>query len=123
MPGLISDVLGLFLLLPPVRKLVARSVLLRLVQEHVDGGAGEVAAEDVVAQGLVVHHEPPRQVQEDGTFAHAPELRLAGWPLGMAVKADSSQLAEALSGALADLQRSGELTRIFAANGVRHRVP
>ena len=52
-----------------------------------------------------------------------PELRLTGWPLGMAVKADSSQLAEALSGALADLQRSGELTRIFEANGVRHRVP
>ena len=52
-----------------------------------------------------------------------PELRLTGWPLGMAVKADSSQLAEALSGALADLQRSGELSRIFEANGVRHRVP
>ena len=30
---------------------------------------------------------------------------------------------EALSGALADLQRSGELSRIFEANGVRHRVP
>ncbi|MDI3513303.1 MAG: polar amino acid transport system substrate-binding protein [Rhodocyclaceae bacterium] len=52
-----------------------------------------------------------------------PELRLSGWPLGMAVKADSGALADALGRALADLQRSGELARIFEAGGVRHRLP
>lgn len=52
-----------------------------------------------------------------------PEMRVKGWPLGMAVKADSKELAAALSGALGDLQRSGELDRIFTANGITHRVP
>ncbi|MHB1373134.1 MAG: substrate-binding periplasmic protein [Thauera sp.] len=52
-----------------------------------------------------------------------PELRISGWPLGMAVKADSAALADALGNALAELQRSGELARLFAANGVPHRVP
>ena len=52
-----------------------------------------------------------------------PEMRVSGWPLGMAVKADHKELAAALSAALADLQRSGELGRIFAAHGLTHRVP
>nr|WP_211162905.1 transporter substrate-binding domain-containing protein [Aromatoleum diolicum] len=52
-----------------------------------------------------------------------PEMRVSGWPLGMAVKADHKELAASLSAALADLQRSGELGRIFAAHGVTHRVP
>lgn len=52
-----------------------------------------------------------------------PELRVSSWPLGMAVKADSNALANALGTALADLHRSGELARLFAANGVRHRAP
>ena len=52
-----------------------------------------------------------------------PELRVNSWPLGMAVKADHAALEQALSGALAELQRSGELTKIFAAHGVSHRTP
>jgi len=52
-----------------------------------------------------------------------PEMRVTGWPLGMAVKADHHELAAALSGALAELQRSGDLARIFAAHGVTHRTP
>lgn len=52
-----------------------------------------------------------------------PEMRVSGWPLGMAVKAEHRELAQALSGALARLQRSGELARIFAAHGVTHRTP
>ncbi|NMF89127.1 substrate-binding periplasmic protein [Aromatoleum petrolei] len=52
-----------------------------------------------------------------------PELRVKGWPLGMAVKADHKELAAALSEALADIQRSGELARIFTTHGVTHRVP
>ncbi len=52
-----------------------------------------------------------------------PEMRVSAWPLGMAVKADHKQLASALGGALADLQRSGELARIFRQHGLTHRVP
>ncbi len=52
-----------------------------------------------------------------------PEMRVTGWPLGMAVKAENHELAAALSGALAELQRSGDLARIFAAHGVTHRTP
>jgi polar amino acid transport system substrate-binding protein len=52
-----------------------------------------------------------------------PELRVASWPLGMAVKAEHSGLEQALAGALAELQRSGELGRIFAAHGVTLRTP
>ena len=52
-----------------------------------------------------------------------PEMRVTGWPLGMAVKAENRELAAALSGALAELQRSGDLSRIFAAHGVTHRTP
>ena len=44
-----------------------------------------------------------------------PELRVAQWPLGMAVKAEAKPLAEALGRALGELQRSGELARLFAA--------
>ena len=52
-----------------------------------------------------------------------PELRIRPWPLGMAVKKDSGQLADALSNALAELQRSGTLARIFADHGLTHRLP
>lgn len=52
-----------------------------------------------------------------------PEMRVSGWPLGMAVKAESTGLAGALSAALADLQRSGELDRIFREHGLTHRLP
>lgn len=52
-----------------------------------------------------------------------PELRVTGWPLGMAVKAENTALAAALGNALGELQRAGELERIFSAHGVVHRVP
>ncbi|MFN4065265.1 transporter substrate-binding domain-containing protein [Azoarcus communis] len=52
-----------------------------------------------------------------------PEMRITGWPLGMAVKAESQALEKALGDALADLQRSGELASIFSRHGANHRVP
>ncbi len=54
---------------------------------------------------------------------HMPEMRLRGWSVGMAVKAEHQALAAALGEALAELQRSGELGRIFAQHGVTHQVP
>ncbi|KON79373.1 transporter substrate-binding domain-containing protein [Azoarcus sp. PA01] len=52
-----------------------------------------------------------------------PEMRVSTWPLGMAVKAESRELAAALASAIAELHRSGELGRIFAAHGVTHQSP
>jgi ABC-type amino acid transport substrate-binding protein len=52
-----------------------------------------------------------------------PGQRATHWPLGMAVKAGHEQLKTALSDGLIELQRSGELTRIFNAHGLTHRVP
>lgn len=46
------------------------------------------------------------------------ELNPKGWPIGMAVKADSEELATALAGALAELQKDGTLAAIFQYHGV-----
>ncbi|MCB1956894.1 MAG: transporter substrate-binding domain-containing protein [Rhodocyclaceae bacterium] len=52
-----------------------------------------------------------------------PELRIQGWPLGMAVKADSTELADALSKAMMDIQRDGTLARIFQEHGITLQKP
>jgi len=66
-------------------------------------------------------------LQERGRFEldtlAIPEMRVSAWPLGMAVKADSRELAAALASTIAELQSSGELGRIFAAHGVTHQSP
>lgn len=64
-----------------------------------------------------------------GSSGHAlerlalPELRVTQWPLGMAVKADAKPLATALGDALAELQRSGALARIFTEQGLSLNTP
>lgn len=52
-----------------------------------------------------------------------PEMRITAWPLGMAVKAESTALATALATAMEDLQRSGEVQRIFAEHGLTNIRP
>lgn len=52
-----------------------------------------------------------------------PELRVKGWALGLAVKADHDALADALGKAMADIQRDGTLEKIFAEHGVTHQTP
>lgn len=52
-----------------------------------------------------------------------PEMRVSMWPIGLAVKADNKGLEAALSTALADLQRSGELARLFTEHGLTLRTP
>lgn len=57
------------------------------------------------------------------TAASLPELRIKGWPLGMAVKAENETLATALGNAMIDIQRDGTLAKIFAEHGVTHQTP
>lgn len=52
-----------------------------------------------------------------------PELRIQGWPLGMAVKAENDTLASALSEAMIAIQRDGTLARIFREHGITHSTP
>jgi ABC-type amino acid transport substrate-binding protein len=52
-----------------------------------------------------------------------PELRIASWPLGMAVKADNKGLANALQTALQDIRRDGTLAGIFAKYNVTYLPP
>lgn len=46
------------------------------------------------------------------------ELNPKGWPVGMAVKAESADLAAALAGALAELQQDGTIAAIFKKYGI-----
>jgi L-cystine transport system substrate-binding protein len=46
-----------------------------------------------------------------------------GWVVGMAVKKDARDLAEALQQAMAELTASGEMARIFAKHGVQPVAP
>jgi polar amino acid transport system substrate-binding protein len=57
------------------------------------------------------------------TAAPAPGIATTGWELGLAVKADYPDLAEALSRAMADLLRDGTVERIFASRGLSYRAP
>ncbi len=52
-----------------------------------------------------------------------PELKINNWPLGMAVKAEEAALADALAGALKELQRNGTVAAIFARHGVTYLQP
>jgi ABC-type amino acid transport substrate-binding protein len=52
-----------------------------------------------------------------------PGVMPAGWPLGMAVKADNKELASALDGALSALRQSGELLKLFQSHGLTLAAP
>jgi ABC-type amino acid transport substrate-binding protein len=52
-----------------------------------------------------------------------PGVMPAGWPLGMAVKADNKELATALDEALASLRQSGELLKLFQSYGLTLAAP
>jgi len=53
--------------------------------------------------------------------AKFPELSVDSWPLGMAVKVEEQELAEAIGAALADLKRDGTVGEIFKRHGITHQ--
>ena len=55
--------------------------------------------------------------------APAPGLATSGWELGMAVKADNPELAEALARAIDALVREGVVERAFTSRGLSYRAP
>lgn len=48
------------------------------------------------------------------------ELKINGWPVGMAVKAEELELAEVIGAAMADLKRDGTVAAIFKRHGISH---
>ena len=55
--------------------------------------------------------------------AALPEMTISRWPLGLAVKAESPDLATALEGAMAELVRDGTIAAIFKRFGATHLAP
>ena len=54
--------------------------------------------------------------------ANLAELKVGGWPIGMAVKVEEMALAETLTAALADLKREGVVAEIFRKYGVTYQA-
>jgi polar amino acid transport system substrate-binding protein len=83
-------------------------------------GAGQVAAV------LAPRAELEAALHGQGRFtvetARLAELKVDGWPLGMAVKAEEQALAEAIGKAVADLNRDGSVAAIFKRHGVTHQA-
>lgn len=52
-----------------------------------------------------------------------PELKINSWPIGMAVKAEETALADAIGEALRTLQKNGSVAAIFARHGVTYVQP
>lgn len=52
-----------------------------------------------------------------------PGVMPAGWPLGLAVKADHKELATALDNALGSMRQSGELLAVFQSHGLTLAAP
>ncbi len=52
-----------------------------------------------------------------------PGLSLSGWNIGVAVKADKPELADAVDRAMADLLKDGTIERIFTKRGLTYLPP
>lgn len=78
-----------------------------------------------VAAVLATRAELEAARQADDRFlierAQFAELKVDGWPLGMAVKADDGELAAALTAALAALQADGTIAAIFRRHGISYQ--
>ena len=94
----------------------------RSVALAVDGlKAGEVAA--VMAPRTEIEAAVAKDPRFPIAAVQMPELRINGWALGMAVKADSPRLAQALGQTLDTLQQDGTVDKIFSRYDVSHRIP
>lgn len=82
---------------------------------------GEVAA--VMATRAELEGALGNQSTFEISSIEMPELRIKGWPLGMAVKAGNDALEKALSVAMQEIQRDGTLSKIFDVHGLTHRTP
>ena len=100
------------------------------VVHHLSGAAAMAAlkagkADVAMASRAQVEHalaggQAPQVKQRKGPI---PALPSPGWDVGIAVKDDSRDLADALEAAMERFAGDGTLVRIFAAHGVTHVPP
>jgi ABC-type amino acid transport substrate-binding protein len=105
-------------------------VLRGQVSHHLSGAAALEAlkagkADVAMASRAQVEHAlagnvAPQVKQRRGPI---PALPSAGWDIGIAVKDDSRDLADALEAAMERFAADGTLARLFAAHGVTHVPP
>jgi ABC-type amino acid transport substrate-binding protein len=80
-----------------------------------------------VAAAMAQQGELEGGLGDDARFAidlpPHPVLQKRQWVLGLAVKAQSDDLAQALQAAINELQADGSVARIMQRHGVRHRQP
>ena len=81
---------------------------------------GEVAA--VLAPRAELEAALAGQAKLPVEPANLAELKVGGWPLGMAVKVEEVALADAVAAALADLKREGVVADIFRRNGITYQA-
>ncbi len=100
-----------------------RNQLRTKLKDGVEAAQLMVAGEVHAAAGLI--SELQSVVRDDPRFAidalPMPRAPRDGWAVGMAVKKDSTELAQALQGAVNELSKSGRLKDIFRAGGVTWR--
>lgn len=75
------------------------------------------------AQAEAAVHAASGKAQWALSSISLPGVMPAGWPLGMAVKADNKALATALDDALNSLRQSGELLKLFQSHGLTLAAP
>jgi len=75
------------------------------------------------AQAESAVHEASGKARWELSSIALPGVMPAGWPLGLAVKADNKELATALDDALASLRQSGELLKLFQSHGLTLAAP
>jgi len=81
--------------------------------------SGQVAAVLATRAELEAALRPDDRVAVD--LPKFAELKVDGWPLGMAVKAEERELAEAIAQALGELKADGTVAAIFRRHGISYQ--
>ena len=96
---------------------------------HFNGVAA--AVEKLKAGDLAAVMGPRSEIEQalgkDNRFTlevvQMPELKINSWPIGMAVKAEETALADTVGEALRVLQKNGTVASIFARHGITYVQP
>lgn len=88
------------------------------------GEAAKALAEGKLAAVLAPRAELEAALKGQNNFAiddqQFAELKVDSWPVGMAVKAEEMDLAQALAAVLAELKRDGTVAAIFKRHGITY---
>ncbi len=103
----------------------------RLRENVVHFNSVAAAVEKLKAGDLAAVMGPRSEIEQalgkDNRFVievvQMPELKINSWPIGMAVKAEETALADTVGEALRVLQKNGTVASIFARHGITYVQP